>query len=200
MKERPILMNTFSIRGILNGRKTQTRRVVRCDQQFINVDDISEPHEVYVGCGKTIDWFGRPAKNSFRQVPCPYGKPGDRLWVRETWNSDQKYADLRPSMIPRGAQIYYKADGPDKPDPDGIVPIWRPSIHMPRWASRLTLEITDVRVERVQDIAPEDVFAEGIHSVKVGAFMGLWDSIYAERGLSWASNPWVWVIEFALIT
>lgn len=144
---------------------------------------------------------------------CPYGHPGDRLWVRERWAADMSFDDLPPRMLPpRGMPIYYHATA------QCMDYKWRPSIHMPRWASRTTLEITDVRVERVQDISEADAWAEGIEVLdgqfadadiyatakKYGLmfenanciYAHLWDSLYAARGLGWDVNPWVWVITF----
>lgn len=131
---------------------------------------------------------------------CPYGQPGDRLWVRETHHVlDAGYIDGK------GREIVYRADEPDWPYG------WTPSIHMPRFASRITLEITDVRVERVQEIRLLDIKAEGITDAALGnviqegftvqkAFEDLWDSIYGKKpGRSWADNPWVWVIAFKRI-
>ena len=120
-------------------------------------------------------------------VICPYGKPGDELWVRETWNGTESEG------------IAYRATDPQM---DGEP--WKPSIFMPRWASRLQLVIKDVRVERLQDISIDDIYAEGAYSINWGrmpgsehkAFKALWDSINAKRGYGWETNPWVWVVEF----
>lgn len=144
-------------------------------------------------------------------VPCPYGGPGDRLWVRETWlELDTDHQPLRYS---------YRVDITD-PEQEEIRKAygykWRPSIHMPRWASRITLEVVDVRAERVQKITDVDVQAEGIYGVMqqktiwyaglgqgfptpTAAFCGLWDSIYAKKGFGWETNPWVFVTEFKRI-
>ena len=167
MKERPIIFKGEMVKAILDGRKTQTRRVVK------NVEDLT----VFF----RDDKFGCPFK-------CPYGKPGDRLWVRETW------ADVNTS---EGPAICYRADG-------DVQIIWRSSIYMPRWASRITLKILDIRVERLQDISEKDAIAEGIqpsdYAKPKAAFMRLWDSINAKKpGKSWKDNPWVWVIEFSRV-
>jgi hypothetical protein len=125
---------------------------------------------------------------------CPYGRPGDRLWVRETWSQLYPYESRR---------VAYRADRETVVAP-GVLPWWRPSIHMPRWASRLTLEITKVRVERLKEITVKDIAAEGIQEgVGVFAyedFRKLWDSLNAKRGFGWDANPWVWVVEFRLVT
>ena len=121
---------------------------------------------------------------------CPYGQVGDRLWVRETFCEHTT------------GGVIYRAD--EKPL-EGIYSYhtWRPSIHMPRWASRITLEITEVRVERVQEITEEDAKTEGVNEISLidrdgyySSFADLWDSINAKRGYGWDTNPWVWVISF----
>ena len=136
---------------------------------------------------------------------CPYGVPGDRLWVRETWTTEsprwdgEKPEAFMDSVLTHNDALLYKAT--DK-DADRI---WRPSIFMPRWASRITLEITDVRVERLQDISEADAEAEGATPQVVlpgdavsyvAGFYWLWDSINAKRGYGWDRNPLVWVITF----
>lgn len=128
---------------------------------------------------------------------CPYGSAGDLLWVRETWSSilDDARTDSE--------RVVYRADLGSSADK---VQVWRPSIHMPRWASRLTLRIAEVRVQRLQEISEEDAEAEGItgDEALVGqianpfrtAYADLWDSINAKRGYGWGANPWVWVLTF----
>lgn len=212
-KERPILFSGEMVRAILAGRKSQTRRVVKpqpsvyqgyeTDRECINDSD----------CG--IDWKNHEGLSPEDLAKlCPYGQPGDRLWVRETFF-------IGPPDAPshwRG-DIYYAADGDKKPSvfavPGEILICegarWKPSIHMPRWASRITLEITNVRVERVQEISEGDCFAEGIWvgrdlpdpsddiSTAREAFMRLWDSINYERGFGWDKNPWCWILNFRRI-
>lgn len=220
MKERPILFSGEMVRAIIEGRKTQTRRVVK------------SPHTQEAGA-----WSFDPERGLWESgiagdhgamghgewVRCPYGVPGDRLWVRET---------ARAEELPSGQDgVRYAAD-------DAFIPInsqqsaesWLdmyhyagrtgslvPSIHMPRWASRITLEVTGVRIERLQDISEADARAEGVESQFVdgygcwvnyelgdgtwcnsarGSFCTLWDSINAKRGYGWDVNPWVWVVEF----
>jgi hypothetical protein len=142
-------------------------------------------------------------------LPSPYGKPGDRLWVRETFAIGQSAAYDEIPM--------YRADWEY---PDSAMVTWKPSIFMPRWASRITLEITNVGVERVRDITPEGSVTEGIEPVGQGwrdylgngvicgtdkcvlprdSFHSLWDSINKKRGFGWSVNPWVWVIAFRRI-
>ena len=209
MKDRPILFSGPMVRAILEGRKTQTRRIVKPQPElqlksarWMRCAD--EQHALFTQhdgelCGQMA---------STRK--CPYGKPGDRLWVRETWapfirgDGGRGWVDL----------VRYRADGAerqvdDHEDLDRISEKgyhWRPSIHMPRWASRITLEVVGVRVERLQDISEEDAKAEGPQmdgrywGDNPGcfdhrpAFQSLWESI---NGLgSWNANPWVWVVEF----
>jgi hypothetical protein len=134
-----------------------------------------------------------PPKTQQDALFCPYGHPGDRLWVRERWAADMSFDDLPPRMLqPRGMPIYYHATT------QCMDYKWRPSIHMPRWASRITLEITDIRVERVQDISEEDVQAEGFSDrpASKNKFRIAWDLLYWKRGLGWDVNPWVWVVTF----
>src|SRR5690606_20772737 len=155
---------------------------------------------------------------------CPYGQPGDWLWVRETWAPMCREADPycwceTEEQRKRNHYIEYRADtGNPRPGdwpadiPAGEeVPRWRPSIHMPRWASRITLEITDVRVERLQDITEADIIAEGCTVDAVARWAGVpwsdmptlhhafrvgWDRLNARRGYGWDANPWVWAITF----
>jgi hypothetical protein len=177
-KERPILFKPEMVRAILEGRKTQTRRVVK----GIQIDGLMAAAAVTL----------RP---SLAISLCPYGVVGDRLWVREVWSIAEKKFD------PEVSRIVYRADGVDPlPDATGRAR-WRPSIHMPRAASRLTLEVTEVRIERLHDISEEDARAEGVRPdpfrrtyTAINSFHVLWIDI---NGIdSWDSNPWVWVICF----
>ena len=194
MKERPILFSAPMVRALLAGTKTQTRRVVK--KLPLTLNRCTNSIEVDV---KNIE-NGRFAE----LVACPYGKPGDRLWVRETFGHFERNENFKP-----GCEVFYRADG----NCLELEP-WRPSIHMPRWASRITLEITSVRVERLQEISIEDAKAEGAWGPddsivqKVADYFGtdifsanprkafqmLWESINGPD--SWAANPWVWAIEF----
>jgi len=193
-KERPILFSGPMVRAILEGRKTQTRRVVKPQPPA--------DHPFPQPCVNDGYWWN-DSKDDHDDVsfwptystclPCPYGKPGDQLWARET---HCKY----------GGRFIYRADYGDlTPISDGIGGPWKPSIHMPRIASRITLEITGVRVERLQDISEADVIAEGVSydmpivfksgdDTPRGLFGELWESIHGEG--SWDLDPWVWVIEF----
>ncbi|MCE5310472.1 MAG: hypothetical protein LLG20_22775 [Acidobacteriales bacterium] len=217
MKERPILFSVPMVRAILDGSKTQTRRVVK-PQSAILSDTMSRTLGV------------RPPNIENQPViPCPYGQLGDQLWVKENFH----LGEYVKGPNAQGAVIAYATNKQScfrhmtdaemdrcrlKPDPRP----WAesrtiPSILMPRWASRLTLEITEVRVERLQDISPGDCRAEGHPTAwEVSAdqrvhddaardwYMDLWDSINAEKGpgehgYSWAGNPWVWAISFKRI-
>lgn len=189
MKERPILFKAPMVRAILDGSKTQTRRVVKQDREGL------------------LDCKPIPAWDFFWQcVACPYGQPGDRLWVRETFGDCTPGADAVVGT--KWERPWYRADADDYGllghDGEGPVYVedvrWRPSIHMPRWASRILLEITDVRVERVQDISDRDARDEGAEHIGdcegayVAGFRRLWEAINGDD--SWAENPWVWVVTF----
>lgn len=171
MKERPILFSGAMVRAILEGRKTQTRRLVkpqppstaRSKKPWCSVEDLLKA--------------------------CPYGVAGDRLWVRETFANN-------------GYELFYRADGVALPPrmPSGPAK-WKPSIFMPRAACRLVLEVTAVRVERLQEISGGDAWAEGVSdgprpSLAIACYRRLWDSLNAKRA-PWASNPWVWVLTFS---
>ena len=197
MKERPILFKAPMVRAILDGAKTQTRRVVKQDRDGL------------------LDCRPTPAWDAFwKCVACPYGKPGDRLWVRETWRADAWFDGNAPNDIPDSAYIAYVSGRHAVAWPAAMGKV-RASIHMPRWASRILLEVTDVRVERLQDISEADAQAEGIeyserfagycigeaehynsHDPRL-SYASLWESINGAG--SWAANPWVWVIEFRRI-
>ncbi|EKQ6321932.1 TPA: hypothetical protein ACJYA9_000773 [Pseudomonas aeruginosa] len=192
-RERPILFNDQMVRAILEGRKTVTRRVVKPQPDFLG--SMVDPNTPF----KTLD-AGLHAR-----ITCPYGEPGDRLWVRETWG-----LQVRSYGGGAGEFIVYRATNPDaiycKSSEGREYPVkWKPSIHMRRHSSRILLEITAVRVERLQDISNDQAIAEGIDTHPMGfygngcitaggAFLELWESINGDG--RWADNPWVWVIEF----
>lgn len=185
--ERPILFRGPMVRAILDGRKTQTRRPINPQPQR----------------------FGFLVKENDELQACPYGAPGDLLWVRETWQMFRVYedtwnggyeADLWDGPIPRErpnhAWITYAAD-----DPGGRP--WRPSIHMPRWASRITLRVTGAWIERLCEVTTADAESEGFSPIYYGSavsaiepFADAWNAMYSKRGLGWSDNPWVWVVEF----
>jgi hypothetical protein len=184
MKERPILFSGPMVRALLAGTKTQTRRVFKSPRRKDGLQLLPDVL-AKIGVG----------------AASPYGQPGDRLWVRETWAVPHRYDHLGPSNIPvKGVPTHYAATE----DRGGLM--WRPSIHMCRWASRLTLEVTGVCVERLQDISEADAIAEGLRRTDVGAWLPgpcdhpewayhqLWDQINGAG--SWDANPWVWVVEF----
>lgn len=224
MKERPILFSGPMVRALLDGRKTQTRRTVTLPTkgEYIRPDMGGWSPSTIGGA----DQHGRSVpehvclwnQTTGTTLACPYGVPGDRLWVKETH-----------AIVPRTA--YAMRDGVQqtlKPGDDHDAAVyaagwerskpgrWRPSIHMPRWASRLTLEITEVRVERLQDISKSDAEAEGIREPSLGewvetglwqvrrtqceavtTYCALWESINGPD--SWAANPWVWAVSFRVL-
>ncbi|WP_291163363.1 hypothetical protein [Gemmatimonas sp. UBA7669] len=190
MKERPILFSGQMVRAILDGRKSMTRRVVKPPKR---TDLRLRPNDI--GC--TVRDDGAIWHDAFGWLHCPYGVPGDLLWVRETF-----------APFSTGGAVY-RADKPRfSPDAHEVVGgSWHPSIYMPRWASRLTLRITDVRVERLQDISADDCRAEGhptdwsrspapeVHDDAARDwYRDLWDSINGSG--AWDANPWVWVVAF----
>ncbi|ENP0655967.1 hypothetical protein ACCH91_000860 [Serratia marcescens] len=225
MKERPVIFNSEMVRAILDGRKTQTRRAIS-DRHLHLIDVASQVGECY----PLESGIDHANSQSYYREHCPFGRVGVRLWVRETFavlgNEDGCPIDWDGNLIKgdeKQAARIYKASCWQQPGNYGLWSIpdrdtqyegaWRPSIHMPRWASRITLEITAVRVERLNDISEEDARAEGISdggclncgdSEPCGcaspdpdatdAFAYLWQSIYGLE--SWYTNPWVWVIEF----
>jgi hypothetical protein len=210
MKERPILFSGPMVRAILDGRKTQTRRLVKPQPEEFDGAGVSANY----GTAGEPWWVAVPSIEHYSR--CPYGQPGDRLWVRETFG----YCKHMPGKNGKGLE--YRADGvrryfdglPVPKDgfafgfPESKVFRWKPSIHMPRWASRLDLEVTDVRVERVQDISEADACHEGAPAIvgrNIGpvtyreGFRELWDSINFKRGYGWDANPWCWCISFKVV-
>ena len=208
MKERPIIFSTEMVRAILDLKKTMTRRVIK-------------PQPIYYEHGAWFEWerTKRDLNGTYLAVNmpnyCPYGQVGDRLWVRETWYVGRGYDNTKPSDLPipkySGITIKkgYIADG-SKPDWAGIT---RSPLFIPRWASRIDLEITDIRVERLQKINLTNIYAEGCPLEKASVFTDpaegyelkgqatewfafLWDSLNAKRGYGWETNPFVWVISF----
>ncbi|OUL79902.1 ASCH domain-containing protein [Paraburkholderia hospita] len=234
MKERPILFSGPMVRALLDGSKTQTRRIVKPAGahhifQFRGTEDARGADE------PTGEWAWCRAEHVVSDhIRCPFGKPGDRLWVRETHevnrigfeehgNGDTDYyagvayqADDGRTQFSISGAMYRKLDATESRG-------WAPSIHMPRWASRITLEVTGVRVERLQDVTEADAAAEGVESLRNegeywkdylrstaqcdelvclnarDSFGTLWDSLNAARGFGWDANPWVWVVEFKRI-
>ena len=215
MKERPILFNAPMVRALLAGTKTQTRRVVKPQPSngwaFETPPVFGWITSTHTKRGRFGAFLRRGIGTDFPEIdliPCPYGQPGgDRLYVRETWAAPHAYDHLPPRLIPKDARIHYAATE----DRGGL--LWRPSIHMPRWASRITLEITGVRVERLQDISEADAVAEGCKPIRpelvqdglivrpgrsaVEEFRLVWEQIHG--GGSWEKNPFVWVVTFRRI-
>ena len=198
MKEGPILFSGPMVRAILEDRKTQTRRVLTPQPATSWMEGIQVPldwSQYYKG-GKKHLWIPYP-EDIHKEIICRYGAPGDRLWVRETF-CQPVYAGGKPTVTS------YRATDPL---PNTRIK-WKPSIFMPRSASRITLEIKGIRVERLQDISEEDAKAEGVATAIAGVspsgltrtyrtgFVGGWNHINAKRGFGWDVNPWVWVIEF----
>ncbi|WP_241575138.1 hypothetical protein [Rosenbergiella nectarea] len=237
IKERGIIFNGEMVRAILDGRKTQTRRIISPQPELTEGSGFSWKGALF-GAGSD----DRETNRNFAHCRCPFGKVGDRLYVRETWgvvsysfDDDGLMTDWIPDRpakaiheLPYGRGYYnghaiYAADGDftwgdDDGGGDGRS-CWNPSIHMPKAASRITLEITDIRVERLNHISEQDAAAEGVGSAvwfaakgvpenewtslgefgaqkpsHINRFASLWESIYGQD--SWQSNPFVWVVEF----
>ena len=217
MTDRPILFSGPMVRALLAGRKTQTRRVLkaqpRAGARYTGIHYASDEPD---------SWFFNTPHGS-QKVRVAYDE-GDRLWVREAWRTGLAYDDLSPSEMGGDEQVLFEADGVterwsrNSSEPGRL----RAGMHMPRWASRLTLIVTDVRVQRLQEITNEDCIAEGIpvhpneNAPRVGpviddfgrkndlishygaGYRRLWDSLNAARGFSWQTNPWIVAVTFAV--
>ena len=209
MRELPIRYLAPLVRAVLNGLKTQTRWIVKdqADMEFDANDSTYGPYWLS---------YATEADGEDAKVCCPYGRPGDRLWVREAWRVSSAHDYLPPSKLPRGLTVEYLADGPGIFDGKT-----RPSSQMPRWASRITLKVTEVQVHRLQGISEADAKAEGIAELPlqagqpgawwsaspvhpalhgrtpIDAFRLLWESICGQG--SWSDNPMIWAISFKLI-
>ena len=194
--DRPILFSGEMVKAILEGRKTQTRRVIKPQPETVMDGEIDCAGN-QCGYSWVLSWKGHEL-SPWRD--CPYGNPGDVLWVRETWTDLRGMGFGNDPNTDKPWHYAYAAD--IKPGSDKEYGVkWRPSIHMPREAARLFLRVKRVRVERLQDIMPDDVLREGLWDVgtetaALDAFAELWNSIYAKRGYGWNTNPWVWVVEF----
>lgn len=219
MTSRPILFSIPMVREILDERKTMTRRVVKLPVNMLPNPSLFliDPGGTIFGPGPYIKtWRSEDGEDIMNErIRCPYGYPGDRLWVRETWRPLWDDIDVPGGL---GDCVQYRADMAKRKPPLNISedegyrfddmcvagctdPKWKPSIHMPRWASRITLEVVSVKVERVADISPADCRKEGVGIClnDIGAryaFGQLWNQINEKRGYGWYVNPWVWVIEF----
>lgn len=215
MKERPILFSAPMVCAIINGRKTQTRRTANFGNREIakvstNAEFRSQsPHPLAVDRGGLFHYL-RTNENEVLGFSCPYGKPGDRLWVREQFSGPWTWNEIPPSgwgWDKSDVPIWYWADG-NPQEGDWTRP--KPSIHMPRRYSRITLGITDVRLQWLQEISEEDACAEGVTLIdevcgiyredwhSLAAFERLWDSINSKRA-PWDSNPLVWAISFSRV-
>ena len=223
VKERPMLFSAPMVRALLDGSKTQTRRSVEDLPDW----DITEIPSDAADTGKRMPNGPSPSGRGMAAGHwrlCPYGKPGDRLWVRETFQGPlfdaERMDEFRrdSSKFETPEFCVFAADGGGPPEfqdaDDNLFCRWRPSIHMPRWASRIQLEIVAVRVERLNACSDVDAVAEGIglnpsaigmkltnppgESMAIAMYRALWDSINGAG--SWATNPWVWVVEFKRVT
>lgn len=244
MRERPILFSGPMVQALLRDEKTQTRRVVKDPRRNRRPNPPSANGTGGIYSMADAEAELRLEKDRQPNYPCPYGQPGDRLWVRETFVLESTYEyheeELRPTDRPYqecGDEYsghyflipHYRATEPephivpyDREDGYDDTTAWRPSIFMPRWASRINLEITEIRVERVQEISEADAKAEGVGDryILIGdrftkvsnvmeshgangtlrnGFFVLWDSINGEK-YPWSSDPWVWVVGFTRIT
>ena len=208
---KPILLTGEMVRSTLAGSKTKTRRPLK-----------PQPDSVHDGAPYWNIW----KRGNLAPLKCPFGKVGDRLWVRETFCLEHQVESDQPPPFTDGRPIRWEFAGMES-DPEGADSMWlqphyratdptpelsyygseeeptvrwKSSIHMPRWASRITLEITEIRVERVEEITEEEAISEGFFPddgvSEVYCFSEAWDSLYAKKGLGWYANPWVWVIGF----
>jgi hypothetical protein len=211
VKEKPVIFSGPMTKAILSGTKTQTRRVIKPQPTDSWMREQVTDWSLYYtrnrwGRLEKHLWICHPTEN--KEIVCPYGKPGDQLWVRERWYcAGEHECD--------GYPVRYEVDADLA---RAVSTKWRTPIFMPRWASRITLEITNIRVQRVQEISEADAIAEGVRQLRDGsgtyagregpgnlvtpwptakeAFADGWDAINAKRGFSWSSNVWVWVLEF----
>jgi hypothetical protein len=220
IKERPILFSSPMVKAILEGRKTQTRRVMKPQPGITTSSywDLYENGSRFKPIRRIPDYEGEIGGESHAKAiefmdsesnetrSCPYGKAGDRLYVRETWQTvfeaynGQRYTEAKPFRHYKNSWIEYAATPRDEQSPHR----WKPSIHMPRKYSRITLEITNIRVEKLQDISHRDALAEGVsydvsqeNGPPLARFQSLWKEINGAE--SWNQNVWVWVIEFKKI-
>lgn len=231
VRQKPILFSGAMVRAILDGRKTQTRRVLTPQPTYL-MAAVDLDHFEHIGTmkksgraifeakrrdGQWVNVFPDGPHSVKADIECPYGAVGDRLWVRETFAETEAEAgedclvysaDMAIAQQDHLGVLHFS---PNKWTVDAsagyYAPRWKPSIHMPRWASRITLEITDISVERLQEIGMADAHSEGGcadagHLPWIGCrqdFRQLWNGINEKRGSGWDVNPWVWVIEFKRI-
>lgn len=213
MTERGMIFNAEMVRAILDGRKTQTRRIMKPQPEPCPRGGHWWPSNVFKTMLHVEEEMqnGKGGWGGLVGDACPFGDVGDRIWVRETFQGPLFDYDLMdsyckdPTPFEKPEFCVYKADGVPAPEfydaDDELHCCWRPSIHMPRWACRILLEITNVRVERLKSISDGDAIREGCSTADMKSgdcvadvFARLWASIYGDE--SWNSNPWVWVISF----
>ncbi len=204
IKERPILFSPPMVRAILGGRKSQTRRVIGLEKAWHD-----SPAEITEWREQNGLWFGLNGWNTVANCKCPYGKPGERLWVREPWHLAAEFDAWKGSQFgPDAIDVGYSSPG------DALLDAGRKrhARFMPRWAARITLEITGIRAERLHGISESDAQAEGamvqlcsLHSEPDAmkfqhrnGFINLWETLHGEG--SWSLDPWVWVVEFKRLT
>jgi len=200
MADRPTLFSAPMVRAILAGTKTQTRRVLKAARlSHVQIEENDD--------GKPWPWMYDGERDADHWFSCHLGKPGDRLWVREAWRTVAEMDPIPPRLLTPGHRVWFEADQPHQPGAGRL----RASMHMPRKFSRITLEVIDVRVERLQDISEADALAEGIVSAGDGngfqladtthysgspidSYFSLWEHINGPGSVE--SNPWIWAVEF----
>lgn len=208
MTERPIIFSGEMVRTILDERKTQTRRAIKLQPEWNYPGNytrgaVTHFHQLRKSWVTTVG-FGA-ACESWVFGKCPYGEIGDLLYVREAWAHEPNDCENDPNCgLP--SHIYFRETEVSNGTFASVAHWrWRPSIHMPKWAARIWLILNDVRVEKLQEILPAGVIAEGIQTTLRGydaeshlyeQFRNLWNSLNAKRGYGWDMNPWVWVLEF----
>jgi len=211
-RERPIIFSGPMIRALLDGRKTQTRRTRGLEQfnEAANDWKVIRPLqsvEPFADEGRTMEFPGANSRSwlalkdargisdmGYQPFSCPYGAVGDLLFVREAWQVWDEYANTPADSIPGEARLRINCPADGNPWPTRT----RSPIFMPRWASRILLELTGVRVERVQEISEVDAIAEGVEDWR--AYVKLWDALNAKRGYGWDVNPFCWALTFRRVT
>jgi hypothetical protein len=208
MTDRPIIFSAPMVRALLDGRKTQTRRVLKPQP---GAGQSAHPYRTAM-----IDWQIREGVVVVSSHKLPYAI-GDRLWVREAWRTSADRDAIKPRDLSHDTPLLFEGDDPDRTNSLGLWGRLRPSIHMPRWASRLTLTVTDVRVQRLQEISRDDAIAEGLRLASnqieefwrwpapldealwlspIAAYQSLWSSLHGPA--AWDANPWVVALTFTV--
>lgn len=199
-RSRPIIMQPHNVRAILDGRKTQTRRIVKPQPKHRLIEGLGHVTHGMNPADDGAVWYDADCVKPGREVRCPYGRVGDDLWVREKW-----WQAFKPTETSNGCVYYADYEPPTRLDPQvRFNRMWRNPLYMPRVASRLTLRITDVRVQRVQEISAADAIDEGVNPTGTDPcdiadsakdmYRESWNHINGKG--SWESNPWVWAITF----